>query len=757
LLLAAVAASLVSLALLAWQTIHTTQSAQRWMGTVLEPGDRGLVITFVGPGSPAAVAGLEAGDEVLAVGEVPTRAMLDVAEAASRFPATGTVPVTLLRDGRRHILALDPGVEVSWSQFAGNTVIILAYLALGLLALGHCGADRRARVLAAFAFAVTYELTLPISPATGPAAYLVGNTAFYLLTGFQIGAELHLASVIPARRRWLDRRGVVPLYYLAGLVPTTLTAAAFLAEECEMRPLSPWSWEQLNGVLSFGLQPAWAVAVPLLLLFPALRYPEPRGRQQAGLVLLGTLPWSAVNVTVVVLALLGRPEPLWLPAVESWSLLFFPLAIVAAIFRHHLFDLELVVRQGLVHTGLATLLLLGLYLLLGGSSLLLPADVRADLSVWLVSAATLVLGLLFRPLRKVVQRFVDQRFFPEREGQKRSLVALAEELPALGKLARMGKHLVAGSQRIFGVQSVALLLSDPGSGRLSTLAAVPDPPAEIGSGSAVRLEEAGQRGLVNHPRPVPAASFLEHHPGLRHRPELAGAAYLVPLVHQAKLVGLLVLGPRSSDGRFPAEELELAALLAEHVAPVLENARLFESATVESLTGLLRREAILEQAERELERALRYQRPLTVGLADLDFFKEVNDQHGHLVGDSLLRRIGKALAAELRATDQMGRYGGEEFLLVLPETDGDGGWVVAEKLRHRVEKTALVLDDGTRTQVTISVGLATVCPGPQSDRSVRVMDLIAAADRALYRAKRSGRNQVQPAPPRRVVGSRSHE
>ena len=171
----------------------------------------------------------------------------------------------------------------------------------------------------------------------------------------------------------------------------------------------------------------------------------------------------------------------------------------------------------------------------------------------------------------------------------------------------------------------------------------------------------------------------------------------------------------------------------------------YESATYEGLTGLLRREAILEQLDRELERALRYGRPLTIAMADLDHFKEVNDRHGHLAGDSLLRRIAQVVAGGLRSTDWIGRYGGEEFLLVLPETDLEGAAALAEKIRHRVQGTPVPVDDGTPARVTISIGLSCLSDvaGPGQGGIVG-RDLIAAADRSLYAAKNAGRNRVFP-------------
>ena len=218
----------------------------------------------------------------------------------------------------------------------------------------------------------------------------------------------------------------------------------------------------------------------------------------------------------------------------------------------------------------------------------------------------------------------------------------------------------------------------------------------------------------------------------------------VPLLIPERFIGVLVVGGKEGGLPYPAEEQDLLSLLAHHVASVFENARLFESATYESLTGLLRREAILEQLDHEMERAQRYGRPLTLAMADLDYFKEVNDRYGHLAGDTLLKAISQVASDGLRSTDWIGRYGGEEFLVILPETDIAGAASVAEKIRSLVQLTSVPMDDGSMARVTISIGLASLRHDQPRQVRPSARDLIAAADRSLYEAKNSGRNRVFP-------------
>jgi diguanylate cyclase (GGDEF)-like protein len=160
-------------------------------------------------------------------------------------------------------------------------------------------------------------------------------------------------------------------------------------------------------------------------------------------------------------------------------------------------------------------------------------------------------------------------------------------------------------------------------------------------------------------------------------------------------------------------------------------------ATVDPLTGIANRQAVLDRVDEELSRAARYRHPLSVILADLDHFKRLNDSHGHAAGDLVLRQVGALLAANVRATDTAGRYGGEEFLVVLPETDADAAASVAEKLRRIVARTPVQLADGELVSITLSAGVA----GGQGE-VLRPDVLVRDADAALYSAKALGRDQV---------------
>lgn len=167
-----------------------------------------------------------------------------------------------------------------------------------------------------------------------------------------------------------------------------------------------------------------------------------------------------------------------------------------------------------------------------------------------------------------------------------------------------------------------------------------------------------------------------------------------------------------------------------------KNELLERLSSTDALTGLCSRRHVEGALRVEFMRAVRYGTPLSVILADIDHFKQVNDRHGHAVGDQVLRSVGEIFRGRLRATDVAGRYGGEEFLVVLPEAV-EGARTAAERWRGDLEAQAFPLEDGELLGVTLSAGVAGYRPGMPDAEA-----LVAAADVALYEAKARGRNRV---------------
>ena len=230
------------------------------------------------------------------------------------------------------------------------------------------------------------------------------------------------------------------------------------------------------------------------------------------------------------------------------------------------------------------------------------------------------------------------------------------------------------------------------------------------------------------------------------RPALGEGAEVregVPVVAVPLIVGARVVGALECAGGEPREMSEeiLASLetLATHAAAAIEASRLHQAAeemsVTDPLTGLANRRQLDRDLPTEVDRAARYGRPLTVLFLDLDHFKMLNDRYGHSYGDLVLQQVGQALAGELRTVDKAYRLGGEEFVVMSPESTLEEGRARAERLREMVARATA--QTGTSAGVTASFGVATL-----PEHGVTGPALLAAADAALYAAKAAGRNQV---------------
>ena len=190
---------------------------------------------------------------------------------------------------------------------------------------------------------------------------------------------------------------------------------------------------------------------------------------------------------------------------------------------------------------------------------------------------------------------------------------------------------------------------------------------------------------------------------------------------------------------FSPEELQARLRSGRRIVELEEKLRV--QATHDSLTGLLNRGAIMERLVMEIERAGRDGAPLSIAMVDIDHFKNVNDTCGHAAGDAVLCRIARKLRETIRPYDFIGRYGGEEFIFVLPNCDTSMAIGIAERLRRSVASEA-VEAEASVVRITVSVGVAQA----QLDEIFDAESLIRSADAALFKAKEAGRNKVESAP-----------
>lgn len=316
---------------------------------------------------------------------------------------------------------------------------------------------------------------------------------------------------------------------------------------------------------------------------------------------------------------------------------------------------------------------------------------------------------------------------------------VGNQLAGILDLALLLKTVVDLMHVSFGYPHIHLYLVE-GSDLVLTAAA--------GEGAAERLAAAPRVPLAHDSLAATSARHQQmtaptgaHH--MRHpfmADVRAGAA--MPLRCGGVVSGVLEIVSRSEIGFGPNDVLVLQTL-ADLVAVAVQNARLYRQmealAMVDELTGLLNRRTLLARLETEWTRCQRYKHDLSLVLIDVDQFKQVNDQHGHGGGDSVLQALARVMANVTRQVDTIGRLGGDEFLLILPETAAGGALAVAARLSRNSDALGLTASAVEPPAFTVSQGVA-AWPATLVNSAA---DLLHAADQALYRAKAGGRHRVE--------------
>jgi diguanylate cyclase (GGDEF)-like protein len=265
---------------------------------------------------------------------------------------------------------------------------------------------------------------------------------------------------------------------------------------------------------------------------------------------------------------------------------------------------------------------------------------------------------------------------------------------------------------------------------------------DLGFPTSIAHQAIEQRSVVIIPdlaaqtEPVPAKSALLL--GIR-------SVLCVPVMLQHEIVALLYAYKTDPTARpFDQHDVQLAIAISHQTALCIQRTRLLEKARLleqraitDSLTGLHNRQQILELAEREFQRARRFRHPLGTLMLDVDNFKQVNDTYGHAAGDQVLRAVADRVGERLRNIDFVGRYGGDELIVLLVETELEDARRVAERIRESVAQEPVSIDQQD-LKITISLGLA-----PFSYEFPNLAALLKEADMALYAAKRAGKNQVK--------------
>jgi len=367
-------------------------------------------------------------------------------------------------------------------------------------------------------------------------------------------------------------------------------------------------------------------------------------------------------------------------------------------------------------------------------------------------------GAMFRATRDALQRTEAalQRAQEDAES-RRQLVDILHEVTGDLSVSELYQLLVGRAARALGVSHCSVVLAHAG-GRTGTVVAATENPKitnlDVALDRYPELQaalETGQPVLVEDLATHPLYEGVRQVWGLEGTQVHIRSVIALPFTVDRGAYGVFLVRRTREQAPLGPADLEFAeavitaavaviqrARMVEHT--MADNARLEQLAQTDPLTQLLNRRALSENITAEMERALRYDSSLALLMIDLDHFKHVNDTHGHLIGDDVLRDLASLLRDLVRENDVVARYGGEEFVILLPETDDAGAERFAERVRAAVKDTAFASRPGAQAiALTTSIGVATF----PAARIESVEDLFARADAALYRAKADGRDRVR--------------
>jgi diguanylate cyclase (GGDEF)-like protein len=331
-----------------------------------------------------------------------------------------------------------------------------------------------------------------------------------------------------------------------------------------------------------------------------------------------------------------------------------------------------------------------------------------------------------------------------RKTQEREL-----ELLRAGSLAQLLERLIHGLRTSYQLDAVTLILHDPNHEIRHLLAGDGFLLEELSEVQFVDVLATIAPRLGNLERPWLGPFRMADHELLVPKSGQNGSLALIPLRRSGQLDGVLVF---SSADRFRFNR-ELATDFVAHLGVVaaicLENAvnraRLVRSGLTDFLTGFHNRRYLHARLCEELARAQRNHQPIACLMIDVDHFKRINDEYGHLAGDAVLREVAQRIDDEMRLSDTGARFGGDEFAIVLPHGSLGDGEKVALRVLEAVRSAPIVVASQRSEIVTLSIGVASACPSSDGvrDFSELAEKLISEADTALYRAKSAGRNRVE--------------
>jgi diguanylate cyclase (GGDEF)-like protein len=641
------------------------------------------------------------------------------------------------------------GGFLSTERFLAGALLVILYLLVGILCYLKNPNDSRTRATLLFflAMAVYNSQLNSFSIADYGSQFRfyqnphslfeqILSMANIVMRSLALGLLGMLPLYVPERKPILDRHPrllfliFAPAIVLAGL---SLTAYQF---EIHDLPINT----RLLGRIDLHLLHGLFVYILLVLLHTHHHTKSMVVRRQAKIMIYGIACWALLS-TLSLFAIRHFPhsifhDPFYSNAIDA----LLPITVFIAVYRQKLFDIDVLIRKSLIYTVASSVLLFLYFIVVTIVTWTFAEIFNYEDSVITVAISTLIVGFGFAPARRYSQRLIDRMFFREKYNYIELINQLLLDLTGRLDLNSITDVLAERLHSGMRLKRIAVFVPDEKQS-LYTIRSRRGEFSEPNIEDRVILRSEGKIAswLYSHRSPLPARLLPSL--GLSRGEEEAvvalGAELFVPVIMK-RMVAILALGEKQSEAAFDEDDYNFLDTVSKQAAIVMENARLFELATYDSLTGLMRRGAFESVFKDEVRRSRRYNHPLSLLMIDIDHFKNINDTYGHLAGDIVLKHVARTIKEHLRSTDLPGRYGGEEFCILLSETGSAAALKVAENLRKMIADMRILIGEGREVRVTASIGVFSATDGQIPDTT----EIYKLADAALYQAKRQGRNRV---------------
>lgn len=466
-------------------------------------------------------------------------------------------------------------------------------------------------------------------------------------------------------------------------------------------------------------------------------------KSRVGYIALGLSLYAASAFITSILVQVITSLPID-PALTSLFSILFAIPVAYAITRQRLFDLRILIAR----LALSVVTTLVFFLIHFAAFSTFSTTASTNLTALALAALVVSLVAFVTPLYTWIGSLLSATLGGPRISHGQLLGAFNELIvnsPNLDEVLRKtGQSLRNG----LGASTYAILLKEDNGFKLRIFESLVDKKISPQVMKGINLTSEQMACLKQNDRDVLVReeAFIESIDGVELAPQahvfsaldtLSTFELIVPLACKGELVGVLCLGSRNDAVAFTTEDLQLVSTLGTQLALYIENARLFNEAVEDGLTGLFHQKYFKARLSSEVSRLKRHRSPMAILLMDIDHFKMINDHHGHVTGDHVLATMGTILRSAFRTEDVVARYGGEEFAVLLIEPEVSQILPIAERIRQRIEGHQF----SEKFDVTVSVGVYVSTPEDILS-NLPIAALVDKADQALYQAKRNGRNQV---------------